>query len=40
MQKKLKKEWQRPSIISELSIKQTLGGNFKGGTDKGKRRKS
>ena len=33
MQKKLKKEWQRPSIISELSIKQTLG-DFKGGGDK------
>ncbi|WP_282122811.1 hypothetical protein [Algibacter mikhailovii] len=40
MQKKLKKEWQRPSITSELSLKQTLGGPIKGGKDAASRAQS
>ncbi|WP_262891380.1 hypothetical protein [Algibacter mikhailovii] len=40
MQNKLKKEWQRPSIISELPLKQTLGGPIKNGKDAANKTKS
>ena len=30
MEKKQKKQWQQPKVISTLSIKQTLGANMMG----------
>ncbi len=33
MQKTNKKQWRSPSIISTLSIKNTLGGKIKNSTD-------